>query len=72
MTPAGTENRRTLKKIQDVISGKMDKDVQSYVIGTRQLFKMSIPELQRLESEYTAKVLNESGRNPFGGGVKFR
>lgn len=72
MTPAGTENRRTLKKIQDVLDGKMSKDVAYYAIAGRQLTKMSIPELQRLESEYTAKVLNESGRNPFGGGTKFR
>ena len=32
MTPAGTENRRVLKKIQDVLSGKMDKDVSYYAI----------------------------------------
>ena len=63
---AGTENRRTLKKIQDVLSGKVDKDVQSYTINGRQLVKMSITELQRLEAEYTQKCLNETRRSPFG------
>ena len=62
---AGTENRRTLKKIQDVLSGKVDKDVQSYTINGRQMNLMSIPELQRLEAEYTQKCLNETGKNPF-------
>ena len=61
-----TENRRTLKKIQDVMSGKVDKDVQSYTINGRQLVKMSISELQRLEAEYTQKCLNETRRSPFG------
>ena len=65
MTPAGTENRRTLKKIQDILSGKMDKDYQSYSIQGRQLFRMSIPELQRLENEYIQKCLNETRRSPF-------
>ena len=60
-----TENRRTLKKIQDVMSGKVDKDVQSYTINGRQLVKMSISELQRLEAEYTQKCLNETRRRPF-------
>lgn len=62
----GTENRRVLKKIQDVLSGKVDKDVQSYTIQGRQLVKMSIAELQRLEAEYTQKCLNETRSSPFG------
>ena len=68
----GTENRRVLAKIQDVLSGKMDKDVQYYQIGGRQLSKMSIIQLQRLESEYTAKVLNEQRQGTLGAGIKFR
>lgn len=65
-TPKGTENRRTLKAIQDLLAGKVVKDVQSYTIHGRQLEKMSISELQRLEAEYIQKCLNETRRTPFG------
>ena len=65
MARAATKNEQTLNKIQDILSGKMDKDVQSYTIAGRQLYKMSIPELLQLESVYTQKVLNERRRNPF-------
>ena len=71
-TPKGSENRRILAKIEAVISGKVDKDVQMYQINGRMLTKMSIPELLQLQAVYTQKVLNEDRqRNPFGQ-VKFR
>ena len=64
--PKGTQNRRTLKAIQDLLAGKVVKDVQSYTINGRQLNKMSTEDLLRLEAEYTQKCLDETGRNPFG------
>ena len=70
--PKGSENRRILAKIENVISGKVDKDVQQYMINGRMLTKMSIPELLELQAVYTQRVLNEDrSRNPFGQ-VKFR
>ena len=65
--PKGSENRRVLAKIEKVISGKADKDVQQYMINGRMLTKMSVEELLRLQAVYTQRVLNEDRlRNPFG------
>ena len=71
MSPAGTQNRRTLKAIEDMLTGKADKDVQEYMIGTRQLSKIPIPELLRLKAEYTRRCLDEN-KQPIFGQVSFR
>ena len=70
--PKGSESRRILAKIEAVLSGKVDKDVQQYAINGRMLTKIPIPELLKLKAVYTQKMLNEDrSRNPFGG-VTFR
>ena len=70
--PKGSEARRNLAKVQAVLAGKADKDVEFYSISGRSLRKMPIPDLQRLETQLIHQVLNEDRqRNPFGQ-VKFR
>ena len=69
--PAGTQNRRTLQAINDLLEGKVAKDIQSYVIAGRQLFKMSTEDLLRLKAEYTRRCLDENNQ-PLFGQVKFR
>lgn len=61
-TPAGTQNRRILKQIDDLIDGKVDKDVAYYQINGRALNKYPIPDLLRLKTTYTNLVLAEQGK----------
>ena len=71
-TLKGSENRRILAKLEAMVSGKADKDVQMYRINGRELGKTPIPEVLKLIAVYTQRVLNEDrARNPFGQ-VKFR
>ena len=69
--PAGTQNRRTLAAINDILEGKVDKDIQSYTINGRQLYKMEVDALMKLKTEYTRRCLDENGQ-PLFGQVTFR
>ena len=71
MAPEGTQNRRTLQAINDILEGKVDKDIQSYMINGRQLFKMPTDDLMRLKTEYTRRCLDENNQ-PLFGQVSFR
>lgn len=51
-----------LTKINKVLEGKMDKDVQSFQINGRLLSKMPIQELLQLKEIYTQKCLTENGQ----------
>ena len=64
--PAGTQNRRTLKAIEDILEGKVDKDIQSYTINGRQLYKMTVDDLMKLKAEYTRRCLDENNQPHFG------
>lgn len=70
-TPVGTQNRRTLNAINAVLEGKASKDVQSYQINGRQLYKIPIPELLQLQAVYTQRCLAEQGKSVFSQ-VRFR
>lgn len=50
---------RTLKVIRDKLAGRITDDVQSYMIGSRQVVKMEIGELRKLEAAYSARVARE-------------
>ena len=71
MAPAGTQNRRTLQAINDILEGKMKKDYQSYMINGRQLFRMATEDLMKLKTEYTRRCLDENNQ-PLFGQVNFR
>ena len=62
----GTQNRRILAQINDLLEGKTVKDVQSYEINGRALNKMPVNDLLRLQAEYTRRCLNETRSRPFG------
>ena len=64
--PAGTQNRRTLKAIEDILEGKVAKDIQSYTINGRQLYKMDVDALMKLKTEYTRRCLDDNGQSIFG------
>ena len=64
--PKGTQNRRILAQINDLLEGKTVKDVQSYEINGRSLNRMPVADLLRLQAEYTRRCLAETGANPFG------
>ena len=61
-TPAGTQARRILQKIDDLIDGKADKDVESIEVNGRALNKYSYPDLLKLKATYTNLVLSEQGK----------
>ena len=65
MAPAGTQNRRTLQAINDILEGKVDKDIQSYTINGRQLYKMDVDALMKLKTEYTRRCLDENNQPHF-------
>ena len=54
--------RQILRKIDDMIHGKADKDVQSYRINNRELSRMTIGELIHWKSVYMNLVLGEQGQ----------
>ena len=58
-TPAGTQNRRILQQIDDLIDGKVDKDVAFFQVNGRSLNRYPIPDLLRLKTTYTNLVLAE-------------
>ena len=54
--------RQVLRKIDDMISGKANKDVQSYKIEDREMSRMTIAELMHWKTVYTNLVLAEQGQ----------
>lgn len=62
MTQAGTQNRRILKQIDDLIEGRSGKDVNYYQINGRALNKMPIRDLLHWKTVYTNLVLGEQGQ----------
>ena len=63
--PKGTQARRILAQINDLLEGKTKKDVSYYQINGRALNKMSADDLLRLKTVYTQKTIDEQGVNPF-------
>ena len=61
-TPTGTQNRRVLAQIDDLIDGKVDKDIQYFMVNGRALNRYPIPDLLHLKSVYTNLVLGEQGQ----------
>ena len=57
----GTQHRKVLKQIDDLLEGKAAKDVQYYMIQGRQLNKMTVPDLLHWKAVYTRLVLAEQG-----------
>ena len=56
-----TSDRRThaeimVKKIESIIQGRADNDVESYSIGSRSITKMSIAELTRWRDYYQSEI----------------
>ena len=60
-TPAGTQNRRVLQQIDDLIDGKTGKDIQYFMVNGRALNRYPIPDLLKLKTTYTNLVLAEQG-----------
>lgn len=65
-TPKGSQNRRILAAIDKLLEGKAGKDVQSYAINGRQLYKMTVDELLKWKSVYTSLCVNEARGSAFG------
>jgi hypothetical protein len=56
-----TSDRRShaeimVEKIESIIQGRADNDVESYSIGSRSITKMSIPELTRWRDYYQSEI----------------
>lgn len=51
-----THEETMLSKIKAVLEGRIDADVESYKIGTREITKIPIKELIELKEIYQAKV----------------
>ncbi|HEV8456372.1 MAG TPA: hypothetical protein VGQ24_15855 [Gemmatimonadales bacterium] len=50
---------KTLAVIREKMAGRITDDIQSYMIGTRQVGKIEIRELMRLEAVFSARVRRE-------------
>ena len=57
-----TENERTLDAINAALEGRADQDVSSYMIGTRRLDRIPMPELLRMRSVFITAVRREKGK----------
>lgn len=69
-----TTDRRThaeimVAKIELVLSGRADADVESYSIGSRSITKMSVKELREWREYYLAEI-SRSGGSTLNGGPK--
>lgn len=63
-----TEDRRShasimLQKIESILQGRADADVESYTIKSRSISKMSIPDLIMWRDYYLAELGREPGRS---------
>ena len=54
-----TYNERTLAVIRARMEGRMSSDIESYMIGSRQVVKIPIGELIKLEATFAARVRRE-------------
>lgn len=61
-TLAGTQNRRILQQIDDLLEKKAGKDVQYMQVNGRALNRYSIPDLLKMKTTYTNLVLAEQGK----------
>lgn len=66
-----TPNQRDLDAISAVLSGRASSDVQEYTVGGRQLKKMTIAELLKLQQVYAYRVARENGTAPSFMGAGF-
>lgn len=48
-----------LDKIESILEGRADSDVNNYAIGSRSITKMSVDELQKWRSHYRAEYQSE-------------
>lgn len=63
---ASTDDRRThaevmVKKIESILSGRADSDVESYSIKSRSITKMSVKELTEWRDYYLSEVRRTGG-----------
>ena len=61
-TEEKTENQIILDAINATILNRATTDQESYVIGTRELKRIPMPELLKLKSTYTTAVRLEKNR----------
>lgn len=67
-----------LAKIEAVLEGRVDADIENYQIAGRQITKIPIPELKQLRNDYRAEVRAEQSRDNIaagkgsGRGARFR
>lgn len=54
-----TYSERTLEVIRAKLEGRVTEDIQTYMIGARQVGKLDIRELMRLEAVFAARVKRE-------------
>jgi len=57
-----THAERMLEVIEAVLEGRVDRAVESYTVGGRQVTRMPIAELRKLRAHYKAEVWRQ--RNP--------
>jgi len=56
-----SENERILNAINDTILNRATSDQSAYMIGTRRLDRIPIPELLQMQAKYTTAVRLEKG-----------
>ena len=56
-----TENEQMLAAIEATLLNRATTDQSPYVIGTRRLDRIPVPELQLLKRQYTTAVRAERG-----------
>lgn len=57
--PTKTHAATMLEKIEAVLEGRVDSDVESYQIAGRSITKIPIGELLTLREKYKAEVMSE-------------
>lgn len=55
-----------LKKIESLLEGRADSDIESYSIKSRSLTKMSVKELREWREYYSAEIERTGGSATFG------
>ena len=57
-----------LSKIEAVLEGRIDADVESYQIAGRQITKIPIPELIKMRQYYKSEVAGENAKTSIENG----
>ena len=61
-TEEKTENEKMLDAINATLLNRATTDQQNYMIGTRQLSRIPLPELQKLKSTYITAIRLERNK----------